>query len=123
MMKNLLKILIVQLTLSNAFGANISCKDKKNLIQDNKKVSLCYEEKKQFYLSPECESVESCFKVKNLDLTFRQDQSPGFSLCYQMGGDAFFGVIEGLDEKIPFCEYKGRFIDQENLILEWKSFK
>ena len=122
-MKNLLITLIVQLTLNNAFGAKISCKDKKNLILDNKKVSVCFEQKKIFYLSPECQSVESCFKVKNLDLTFRQDQAPGFSLCYQMGGHAFFAVIEGLEEKVPFCEYKERYVDQENLILTWKTFK
>lgn len=123
MMNTLLKLLVLQLTLSNAFGSQKSCEVKKTLIHEGKKISLCFNVKEELYFSPECETIESCFKIKDLELEFRQDQAPGFSLCYQAGGTAFFGVIEKVDEKIPFCEFKDRYVDQENLILRWKTLK
>ena len=122
-MNNLLKVLALHLTLSSAFGAQKSCEVKRILVHNEKKISLCFKEKEELYLSPECETIDSCFKVKDLDLQFRQDQSPGFSLCYQSGGNAFFGVIEKEDEKIPLCEFKGRYVDQENLLLRWKALR
>jgi hypothetical protein len=120
-MNTLLKLLFLQLILSNAFGAEKLCEDRRTLVHYGKKVSLCFKEKEQLYLSPECLTIESCFKIKDLRLNFVTDQSPGFSLCYQSGGIAFFGVIEKLDDKIPLCEFKGHFVDQENLTLRWKS--
>jgi hypothetical protein len=121
MMNILLKLLVLHIILSSAFGAEKLCEDPKILTLNGKKVTLCFTAKENLYLSLECSTVESCFKIKDLDLSLVPDQSPGFSLCFQSGGKPFLGAIGKVEEKIPFCEFKGRFADQENLMRRWKA--
>lgn len=121
MMNILRKLLFLQLILSSAFGAEKLCENTKILTHNGKKISLCFALKENLYLSLECSTVESCFKIKDLELSLVPDQSPGFSLCFQSGGKPFLGAIGNVEEKIPFCEFKGRFVDQENLMRRWKA--
>lgn len=91
------------------------------MVHQGKTVELCHDQKKDLYLSKDCSSLEKCFFEKKVTLQFYPNQSPGFSLCYQLGGDAFFVTISGVKDKIPMCQKKGHFADQESLLLHYKS--
>lgn len=88
-----------------------------------KQIELCHDKEKDLYLSKSCKNIADCFFEKKIDLKFYANQSPGFSLCYQLGGDAFFGVVRGVKDKIPFCFKNGHYADQESLLLHYRSSK
>lgn len=91
------------------------------LVHQGKSVLLCHDKKNDLYLSKNCKAVGECFFEKKIQMQFYPNQSPGFSLCYQLGGDAFFGEIEGLKEKVPMCQKNGFYADQESLLLHNRS--
>lgn len=88
-----------------------------------KSIELCHDKVKNLYLSKSCSSIETCFFEKKIKLQFYPNQSPGFSLCYQLGGDAFFGIVKGVEDKIPFCFKNGHYADHESLLLQYRSSK
>lgn len=93
------------------------------LSYEGKKVELRFDEGQKTYLSSNCPSARKCFLNKTIELKFYPDQSPGFTLCGQLGGEAFFGEVTGVNEKIPFCKKGGFFIDHEALLLEYRNIK
>ena len=95
--------------------------EKTSLSYQGKTVELCFTKKTESYLSKNCDSVAKCFFKKKLKLQFYPNQSPGFSLCYQLGGDAFFGEVKGVEDKVPFCKMGDYFADQESLLLHYRS--
>jgi len=97
--------------------------DKAILEHQGKNIELCHDKAKDLYLSKSCSSLKTCFFEKKITLQFNPNQSPGFSLCYQLGGDAFFGVVRGVKDKVPFCFKKGHYADQESLLLQYRSGK
>ncbi len=119
MMKTLIKLLLVPLisTVTNAW----SCEIKKSVEYKGKTFAVCFDPKTELYLSPECSDIKTCFLKNKIEFQLYSNQSPGFSLCFQLGGDAFFGVIKGLEDKIPMCKIDNYIIDQENLIIASKK--
>ena len=91
------------------------------LLHDGKKIELLFDQKQKTYLSANCRSAKKCFFNKTIELKFYPDQSPGFTLCGQLGGEAFFGKVSGVSEKIPFCRKGDYFIDHEALLLEYRD--
>ena len=89
------------------------------LIYKNQKIKVC--QTGIHYLSPNCKSVGECFFQKTIELKFYPNQSPGFSLCYQLGGKAFFGSIAGVKIKVPMCHKNGIYSDQEALLLHYRD--
>lgn len=90
---------------------------------DEKQIKVCYDKKTERYLSIDCKNIATCFLTKKIDFQFRQDQSPGFSLCYQLGGSPFFAKVSVKKETVPMCFMKPYYIDQETLFLEFKKVK
>lgn len=90
---------------------------------DDKQIKVCYDKKTERYLSPECKNVKTCFLGKKIEFQFRPDQSPGFSLCYQLGGSPFFATVSNKNTTVPMCFIKPYYIDQESLFLEFKKVK
>lgn len=120
-MKTLLRPLAVSIIflLSNAFASQ--CEVKVQLESAEKKRELCHVEKKHLYVSASCQNIEKCFLSKKIDLTTSPNQSPGFSLCYQIEGKPFFGKISGKKQKVPLCEKNGHIVDLENLMLAYRK--
>ncbi len=96
--------------------AEASCEIKRELVVSEKSIALCYSKKQELYLSPECDEIKKCFFSKDIDLTIYANQSPGFSLCYQLNGEPFFGTIKNQLVKVPMCKLREQYIDQENLM-------
>ena len=119
MMKTLLKLILVPL-ISLASDA-WSCGIKKTIEYKGKTFDVCFDPKTELYLSPECSDIKTCFLKNKIEFQLYPNQSPGFSLCFQLGGDAFFGVIQGLEDKIPMCKIDNFIIDQENLMIALKK--
>ena len=93
------------------------------IVHEEKKIKLCYNKQSEQYLSLDCKNIKNCFLKKNITFQFMPDQSPGFSLCYQLGGSPFFAEVVGKKDKVPMCFMKPYFIDQESLFLEFKKVK
>ena len=93
------------------------------IIHNEKKVKVCFDKKTEHYLSADCKNVEKCFLQKKIEFKFFSDQSPGFSLCYQLDGKPFFAEVVGKTEKVPMCFKKPYYIDQENLFMSFKKVK
>lgn len=123
-MKILLKLLTV-LTISLTSNAVLSeCEGKKELLYQKEVVSLCHSSKNNLLVSEKCiGALKKCFLKKKIKLMFQPNQSPGFSLCYQLDGHPFFGFIKGQKEKTPMCLIDGNYVDQENLLLAYKAEK
>ena len=113
-------ILALVITTSQ-ISAQTKCEKKAILTYKGKKVELCHDVERDSYLSEENLNLYSSFFTKKIKLAFYKNQSPGFSLCYQLGGDAFFGTILGLDKKIPMCQLKSHFTDQESLLVYYRD--
>jgi hypothetical protein len=111
-------ILVTISTLSTSFSALSKTAE---LLYEGRTHVLDLDEKKESYISKGCEDLKKCFFQTPVKLTIYQNQSPGFSLCYQLKGDAFFGEIKGLKEKIPMCQKDGKFADQESLLLYYRD--
>lgn len=112
-MKILLKVLLV-LTTSISL-AQAKCKEERILVKDQKEIKVCFDKKDQSYLSENCSSVKECFLKKKIIFKMYPNQSPGFSLCYQLEGTPFFAEIKKESKTIPFCELNSFFVDQESL--------
>lgn len=115
-MKSLLICLKILVILPSNWAFAGDCQEKKELLYEEKSITLCYEKKKELYLSERCKDIKKSFLTKDINFKIYPNQSPGFSLCYQLGGEAFFGSIKGHETKIPMCKSGEHFIDQENLL-------
>lgn len=93
------------------------------IIHNEKKVKVCFNKKTERYLSAECKSIETCFIQKKIEFKFFPDQSPGFSLCYQLEGKPFFAEVSGKSEKVPMCFKAPYYVDQEHLFMSFKKVK
>lgn len=104
------------------FQTNLSwaCSPAK-LVYQGKNIEVCHDQKNDLYLSKNCKDLAQCFFEKKITLQFYPNQSPGFSLCYQLGGEAFFGQIQGQKETVPMCKKNEYFADQESLLLHYRS--
>lgn len=99
----------------------LACETNRELSHNKGKHSLCYDQKKNSYLSKSCKDLGICFFEKKITLETYEDQSPGFSLCYQLGGEPFFGEITGSKSKIPMCLLNNQYADQESLLGYYAS--
>lgn len=119
-MLKILIFLLITVQLSNA--ESTKCTPTKKLRLNGKAISLCEKIKGIQYISKECiDSPEKCFLVDGIKLEIRPNQSPGFSLCYDIEGEPFFGEIEGEEDKVPLCKFKGNYIDHDWLIKIYKE--
>ena len=116
MMNYLLKLLLIPAIFLTDETIASSCGAKRELVYQGESIALCYEEKAEHYLSESCSKIQDCFFQKKIDLSIYPNQSPGFSLCFQLGGEPFFGRIKHYQLKIPLCKLNGHYIDQENLL-------
>ena len=113
--------MLVLIFITSQISAQTKCEKKVHLAYKGKKVELCHNEVKDTYLSEENLDLSGSFFNRDIKLALYKNQSPGFSLCYQLGGEAFFGPIHGLDKKIPMCRKKNHFADQESLLLHYRD--
>lgn len=109
---------LLLITSSKAFAC-----EKATLVSEGKKIELCFDKVKETYLSKNCSDVGKCFFDRNIVLTLKEDQSPGFTLCYELKGTPFFGVIEGKKEKVPMCKKGAFFADHEKIFYHYKGLK
>ncbi|WP_408096661.1 hypothetical protein ACJVC5_16620 [Peredibacter sp. HCB2-198] len=93
------------------------------IIHNEKKVKVCFDKKTELYLSEDCKDIEKCFLQKKIEFKFFPDQSPGFSLCYQLEGKPFFARVVGQKEKVPMCYKAPYYVDQEHLFMSFKQVK
>ena len=75
-----------------------------------------FEPKRHTFVSKNCSEIEKCFFKNTIELKTYPNQSPGFSLCYQLGGEPFFGVIKGQKDKEPICKKGEYFANHEALL-------
>lgn len=92
------------------------------LIYSKKSVAMTFDQKLHTFISSNCTDIEKCFFSKPITLKSYPDQSPGFSLCYQLGGDPFFGVIKDQKEKEPICKKGDYFANHEALLYHYRDF-
>jgi hypothetical protein len=118
-MKKCLSLLLVFITFQ--ISAQTNCENKVQLSFKGKKISLCHNKETETYSSEGYVDIASNFFIKDFKLTYYKNQGPGFSICYQLGGEAFFGSIEGLNKKIPLCRKKGFIVDQESLLVHYRD--
>lgn len=90
---------------------------------EEKPVTLCFDKKLDRYLSESCKDVAKCFFDKKIELKYYANQSPGFSLCYQIQGKPFFARIKGQKDTVPLCHKNLVFVDHESLLLAYKNLK
>lgn len=90
-----------------------------DIIHENNLVNVCYTKKKERYLSPNCTSIEKCFLKKKFTFHYFPNQSPGFSLCYQIDGLPFFAEIPGKKDRVPMCYKEPYYVDQDNLFMTY----
>jgi hypothetical protein len=116
-LKNFLVPVIILLTFQTSVEAK--CEKKVTLSYKGKDIELCYDKKLDTYKSLNCSDLKKCFFKKEIKLQHYQNQSPGFSLCFQLNGDAFFGDIKGVNKRIPMCKKDEFFANHEALLLEY----
>lgn len=112
---------LVLIFVTFQINAKVNCEKKVQLTYKGKNLFLCHNAEKDTYSSTDGIDLGTSFFTRKVDLTYYKNQSPGFSLCYQLGGDAFFGQIAGLTKKIPMCRKKDFFADQESLLLYYRD--
>lgn len=109
-MKWLVILLILQINFS------YSC-DEVHIKKMEENFSVCYTAHNKSYLSQHCKSVTSCFPITHRLTHVSPNQTPGFTLCYSVGGDPFFATVSNSITKIPFCKLGKNFVDIESLLL------
>lgn len=117
-----MRSLALTLTIFSISSASFACEKAETTFED-KTVVVCYDQKADSYLSESCKDVEKCFFDKKIELTYYANQSPGFSLCYQIKGKPFFAHIKGKKDTVPLCAKNSYFVDQETLMLTYKKIK
>jgi hypothetical protein len=119
-MKNYL--LLVSIFATFQIKAEDLCAQSAKLTLKGEIIPLCHSLKENLYFSKGCQDLGACFfQEKDFKLVHYQNQSPGFSLCYQIGGEAFFGDVIGTKKRIPFCKKKGQYANQEALLLYYRD--
>lgn len=112
-----MKYFILSLLISNfsltALGATLT--------HEGKSVELKLDKERHTYLSSNCEDVGKCFFDKAVTLKTYPNQSPGFSLCYQLGGRPFFGTIQGEKDKEPICKKGDFFANHEAILYHYRD--
>jgi hypothetical protein len=112
-------LVLVLLTLGLSVAASASCQKVRISGRDAGVThELCHDPKSHSYLSEACKSVEACFELAQVQLQYYPNQSPGFSLCYQVGGTPFFSKAEG--KSLDFCEKNQRVSDIDGLLRAYK---
>ena len=101
------------LIIPNVYGAE--------LIHAKKTIEMNFDQKLHTLVSKNCSDIEKCFFKKPFTLKSYPNQSPGFSLCYQLGGDPFFGEIKGQKEKEPICRKGEHFANHEALLYHYRD--
>lgn len=116
-MKNFIMLAALIVTSSEAFACtNVKLKYK------NEVLTIC-KFKDGSYLSKNCRDPGRCFFDGKVKIDLDPSQSPGFTLCYAIKGEPFFGEIVGEKDKVPLCK-KGAFIaDQDKIFYHYKSLK
>lgn len=112
--------LVLLLILFSTSLPSFAC-DKVEIEHDQQKVILCFDKKADRYLSPHCDNVQKCFFKKKIEVKYYANQSPGFSICYQIDGEPFFAKIPGKDVSVPLCKLGDDFVDEDTLILTYKN--
>lgn len=105
-----------QIVLFLLISSVVHAASTRKLIHDKNTIELNFEEKRHTYLSKNCKDIEKCFFIKKPELRYQPNQSPGFTLCYLLEGEPFFGMIEGQKEKEPICK-KGKFFANHEALL------
>lgn len=121
-MKGVLNLLWLALGFPS-YSLALAC-ETKILMRDNQQQNhkICYQSANQQYVSPACwGQVKKCFFKRPIKMQSYLNQSPGFSLCYQLGGNAFFATMENAKNKIPMCQLAGHYVDHSTLIHEYKK--
>lgn len=77
--------------------------------------TLCHNAENGEYLSKSCASVEKCFPFSG-SMRVLPNQSPGFTMCYDLGGKPFFGKVDGVKQSVPFCGKDQKIVDTESLL-------
>lgn len=119
-MKNFILPLIL-IVISNSVEARCT---NVQLTLKNEKIDICHFKDKDNYLSKNCRDPKSCFFEKSLPtIELDPKQSPGFTLCYQLKGEPFFGILSNKKTKVPMCK-KGDFIaDLDSLLIIYRDQK
>ena len=101
-------------------GSNIfACEGKINF--DDKSVSVCVEGTTIF--SKMCKNVEDCFKLPE-DVEFGPSQNPLFSVCYGVGGVAYFAKLDGKRDSVTVCvNSDDKAVDLDSLMSAYKNKK
>tara|TARA_B100001971_G_C18268010_1_gene596233 strand:- start:71549 stop:71905 length:357 start_codon:yes stop_codon:yes gene_type:complete len=117
-----MKWLIILLTLTNAL---LAC-DAVELIGNNVKYQVCStkSDNEFFYYSKDCKEVNKCVDFKQIDkLKLFPNQSPLFSLCYQLKGTPLFTKHQKTKKTVEICLFDNRPIGLNYLMSHYQIYR
>lgn len=112
-------LIILLILINNLFACEL-----KEVSFKNKKYQICEDisKKNQFYYSQKCKEISNCFDLALVNkINNYPNQSPLFTLCYDLKGVPGFAIIPGKKEKLEVCLKQNKLVGLEYLMYSFQS--